>query len=315
MDVVGEFTSRPPWRDAPEVLRSGIREVMGRGREIDALDVHGGMSPGPAAVLTFGDGRRAFVKALAEEVSPPSYRWYQREVLALRLMPAGVPAPGLLGVVEKAGWLAIVTEFAPGVVAGPPWTDESIRLVLEACKRTAVHRAADELPLFTDKVADFDGWANLASGRCGPLDDWEAPRVGRLAELVDSWRDWVVGPWICHDDLRADNAIVDLASGLAVLVDWSSCCAGASWIDPARLAADIVGAGHEHGPESALDAATQVLASVPDEGSLFLIALAGMWRYRSTLAELPSLPMLRRWQYARALALRPLLDQLSSRLS
>jgi hypothetical protein len=112
---------------------------------------------------------------------------------------------------------------------------------------------------------------------------------------------------LVHQDIRADNAVVDHVAGRATLVDWSFGCSGAHWLDRARLAADIVCAGHQDGRSVALLSAVGILDSLPQDAARFVAALAGMWRYRSTL---PGHPSLRRWQYERALAVRPLLTVL-----
>jgi hypothetical protein len=113
--------------------------------------------------------------------------------------------------------------------------------------------------------------------------------------------------------IRADNAIIDHRGGRARLVDWGYGCAGADWLDRARLAADIVGTGHEAGHEPALRSAVAVLERLPAGAGRFVVALAGMWRYRATLPPLPGHPTLRSWQHHRARAVRPLVDWASAR--
>ncbi|MCY1142995.1 phosphotransferase [Actinoplanes sp. Pm04-4] len=309
---------------------------------VGSRDVHGGMSPGPAAILRLGDGRRVFVKAVSREVSEPSHGFYRREVVALAALPAGTPAPDLLASVEVGDWCALVMSVAEGVPAGPPWTDDGVRLVTAACEVIASLRAPSVLPPIGRLLTDLDGWNRLAAGNPTPprdrdgldrragidvaphergggrwlgggfgrLDEWEREHVGRLAGLAAGWPEWTAGPALVHQDVRADNAIVDVGAEQAVLVDWSFGCAGAPWLDRARLAADVVCAGHRDGPKAALRAATAILGTLPDGAARFVVALAGMWRYRSTLPAPPGHPTLRTWQRERARLIRPLLETL-----
>ncbi|MCM4079939.1 phosphotransferase family protein [Paractinoplanes hotanensis] len=268
------------------------------------------MSPGPAAVLLLDDGRRVFVKAVSRTASEPSYRFYRREAVALAALPAEAPAPVLVGSVEVGGWCALVMSVAEGVPAGPPWSDDGVRLVNAACEVVASLRAPAVVPPIGQLITDLDGWERLAAGEPALLDDWERRHVTVLAGLAAGWPEWTTGTTLVHQDVRADNAMVDLPAGRAVLVDWSFGCAGASWLDRARLAADIVGAGHREGPAAGLRSASRILAGLPDEAASFVAALAGMWCYRSTLPAPPGHPTLRPWQRERARLIRPLLASL-----
>ena len=311
---VGAFTARPSWVAAPQSLRRGVCEALGSD-EVDSVDVHGGMSPGPAAVLSLADGRRVFVKAVSAAVGAGSHELYGWEAVALEAMSLGVPAPELLAVVLDGDWLALVTSWVPGATAGPPWTSAAFASVLDACDRVAEHRAPAAVPPVIDRLPDLDGWAKLATASDGIVDEWDSRHARRLAELVEGWRDWTAGPWLSHHDVRCDNAIIDSHTGRATLVDWSYASAGPSWLDRALLSADVMGSGHEHGVVMALNDAMSALASAPDAASRFVIGLAGMWRCNSTLPPHPGLPTHRAWQSARAAALRPLVSELMTRLS
>jgi len=293
----------------PAVVAVGVERVCGA-RVVGSRDVHGGMSPGPAAVLSLGDGRRVFVKAVSRTASEASYRFYQWEAVALAALPAETPAPVLVGSVEVDGWCALVMSVAEGVPAGPPWTDDGVRLVVAACELVGSLRAPAVVPPIGQLLTDLDGWERLAAGDPALLDDWERQHVTALANLAAGWPEWTVGSTLVHQDVRADNAIVDVPAGRAVLVDWSFGCAGASWLDRARLAADIVGAGHRDGPAAGLRCASTILAGLPNGAGRFVVALAGMWRYRSTLPAPPGHPTLRLWQSERARLIRPLLTSL-----
>jgi hypothetical protein len=298
------FPERPSWLGATESLRRAVDEVCGS-PATGARDVHGGMTPGPAAVLDLADGRQVFVKAVPEAATG-SCRLYQREAVALRALPAGAPAPALIGHATAGGWFALVMTAVAGEIAGPPWTDRGARLVAAACAVSGSLRAPGAVPPVADLLVDLDGWERLPDGQ---LDEWDREHAATMARRASGWREWTAGPFLVHQDVRADNALI--GNGTATLVDWSFCCAGASWLDRARLAADIVAAGHSGGAGAAVRAAREILRTLPAPAPGWVIALAGMWRYRSTLPPPAGLPALRAWQAARARALRPLLEELS----
>ncbi|MFF5077803.1 hypothetical protein ACFY36_12170 [Actinoplanes sp. NPDC000266] len=270
---------------------------------MSSRDVHGGMTPGPAAILGLADGREIFVKAVPTSATG-SCRAYRREAVALAAMPAAAPAPALIGSAEVDGWFALIMSRVVGVPAGPPWDDRGARLVAGACAAIGRLPAPAGVPRIAELVTDLDGW-----DRAEPLDDWEREHAPRLARMARRWPEWTAGASLVHQDVRADNALI--GAHTATLVDWSFGCAGASWLDGARLAADVVAGGHSGGPGAALRMAEETLRALPEGASRFVAALAGMWRFRSTLPPPAGLPTLRSWQAARARALRPLLERLA----
>jgi aminoglycoside phosphotransferase (APT) family kinase protein len=306
--MTGFFTSRPAWRTVPADLRLAVERCAG-GSVVASRDVHGGMSPGPAAALSLDTGLQVFVKAMNRTVNAGSHQLYRREAAALRVMPLGAPAARLVGVVEIGDWIVLITHLVPGLVAGPPWTTPAIRAVADACAELRSFPAPDGVPPVLERLPDLDGWAALAADP-GGLTPWEVRHVERLAAAAAGWRSWTRGRQLTHLDIRCDNAIVDMAGRTAVLVDWGYCAAGAPWLDRALLAADVMGAGHVAGPEAARRRAWELLADQPAEASRFVIAQAGMWRRNSTLPAHPGMPTHRAWQRTRAAALQPLLEDL-----
>ncbi|WP_250001140.1 phosphotransferase [Actinoplanes sp. M2I2] len=307
--MTGLFAARPSWRDAPEALRSAVAQACGS-PVLGSRDLHGGMSPGPAGVLRLADGRQVFVKAVSREASIASHRFYRQEATALSVMPSEAPAPKLLARIEVDGWCALVMSLAEGGPAGPPWTSDGVALVAAACEHIGRLPAPAGVPPIGDLLTDLDGWQRLADGDPGRLDRWERRHAEALAGLAAGWPAWTTGTALVHQDIRADNAVVDPRAGRAVLVDWSFACSGAGWLDRARLAADVVGTGHRDGPAAALRTATGLLGALPADAPGFVAALAGMWRYRSTLPAPPGHPTLRPWQRERSRLLRPLLTTL-----
>lgn len=301
------FTSRPAWASAPAEIRRAVEYRVGV--PVAVHDVHGGMSPGPAAVLVLSGGDRVFVKAVSGAVNAGSYRLYQQEAAILAVMPAGLPTTRLRAVVETGDWIALVMDVAAGKAAGPPWTTSSVAAVARACAVLAAVEAPGGLPPVVDGLPNLDGWAEVAAGPRA-LSDWEHRHIDRLVAATIGWRHWTAGPRLGHLDVRCDNAVVDPVTGRAVLVDWGYGCRAAAWLDRALLAADVVAAGHAEGPGPARRQALDLLADQPAEAARFVIAMAGMWRNNSTLPAHPGMPTHREWQRARATALQPLLASL-----
>ncbi|WP_433294391.1 phosphotransferase [Actinoplanes sp. CA-030573] len=267
------------------------------------------MSPGPAAVLTLGDGDRVFVKAMSTAASASSHRLYQQEADILRIIPAIVPAARLRAVVECGDWIALVLDAVAGQVAGPPWTTTAVIAAAGVCAAVADVRAPTGVPAVVERLPDLDGWTKLARGRAS-LSDWESRHIERLAAVTTGWRHWTSGPHLSHHDVRGDNIIIRAGDGRAVLVDWGYASHGAPWLDRALLAADVVAAGHEDGTDTARHQALELLSDQPAEAARFVIAQAGMWRRNSTLPPHPGMPTHRRWQHQRAIALQPLIEDL-----
>jgi aminoglycoside phosphotransferase (APT) family kinase protein len=302
------FTARPSWQTAPNRLVRAVEECVGS-VIVAFRDGHGGMTPGPAATVSFSDGASVFVKAMSSKVNARSYELYQQEAAMLRVIPAEVPAARLRGVVEVDDWIALVMDRVPGNVAGPPWTTAAVAAVAAACAATARVTAPAGVPAVLDRLPDLDGWAKLAA-QPDDLTGWEIRHVDRLAAATSGWRRWTAGRMLTHQDIRGDNALIDPTDGTAILIDWGSGAAGAPWLDRALLAADVVAAGHADGPDIARRQALELLINGPAEASRFVVAQAGMWRRNSTLAAHPGMPTHREWQRARADALQPLIEDL-----
>jgi hypothetical protein len=320
------FTVRPSWASVPTSVRDRLTDLVGS-PAIGSTDLHGGMSPGPAARLTLADGRRVFVKGGSAIVSSRSHRLHVQEAEVLGGLAPTVPAARLLGVVRTHEWIVLATTWIDGPSTGAPWTSPAVRAVAEACAQIATHPAPPLTLRCADRYAGLDGWASLASGGPGAGvgswktrdardarhgwiagDAWEARHAERFAELATGWRDWIGGDSLAHHDVRGDNAVIDRRTGEATLVDWAFGGRGAPWLDRAWLAIDVVAAGHVGGPGRAVDEAMRLLATAPSEASRFVVAVAGMWRFNGTLPPHPGMSTHRRWQLDRARALRPLLD-------
>ncbi|GAA1751431.1 phosphotransferase [Luedemannella helvata] len=300
------FTPRAAWADTPVSVRTAVAGALGAAI-VDHTDLHGGMSPGPAAGLRLTDGRQVFVKAVSAEVRAHNHAMILQESAILDLLPASVPAPRRLATVEHGPWIAMATTWAAGATAGP-WTDASIEAVAKACRTASGHRAPGTLPPVAKRIFDFDGWTRLIE--IGSGEDWEATHAGPAADVVAGWERWTAGGALVHRDIRRDNTAVDANDRSAVLLDWAYAAAGAPWIDLAQLAADVVATGHALGQQVAMDRAYRLLQTLPPEASRFVVGLAGMWCIRAATIPDTIMPSISTWRRARSVALRPLVTRL-----
>jgi len=301
------FTPRAAWADTPEPVRTAVAEALGAAI-VGHTDLHGGMSPGPAAALRLADGRQVFVKAVSAEVRAHNHAMLLQESAILDVLPASAPAPRRLATVDRGPWIALATTWAAGATAGQ-WTDASIAAVAQACRAASGHRAPDVLPPVVQRIFDFDGWPRMLE--IGAGDAWEAAHARPAADAVAGWERWTAGDALVHRDIRLDNTAVDAEGGSAVLLDWAYASAGAPWIDLAQLAADVVATGHTLGREAATDRAYGLLRTLPPEASRFVVGLAGMWCIRAaTVPDTTVMPNISTWRRARSAALRPLVARL-----
>jgi Ser/Thr protein kinase RdoA (MazF antagonist) len=305
------FTPRTAWADAPAPLQAAVADALGTAIA-GHTDLHGGMSPGPAAALRLADGRSVFVKAMSAEVRELNHMLVRRESAVLDVLPESVPAPRRLATVEWGTWAALVTTWATGAIDGP-WTDASIDAVVEACRTASGHQAPDGLRPVAERIFDFDGWERAVAA--GPVDEWEAAYAYRAADVVADWMRWTAGDALVHRDIRADNVAVDAATGSATLLDWAYAAAGAPWLDLAQLAADIVATGHCLGRRAATDRAYRLIQTLPIDAARFVVALTGMWRIRAATIPDTVMPTISTWRRERAQALRPLVTRLITDLT
>ena len=300
------FTPRAAWADTPEPVRTAVAGALGT-TIVGHTDLHGGMSPGPAAGLRLADGRQVFVKAVSAEVRAHNHRMIRQESAILDALPASVPAPRRLATVEHGPWIALATTWAAGATEAS-WTDASIAAVAHACRTANGHQAPDTLPPVAKRIFDFDGWTRVLE--IGTGDAWETAHAGPAAEVVAGWECWTAGDALVHRDIRLDNTTVDAEAGSAMLLDWAYAAAGAPWIDLAQLAADVVGTGHALGQQAATDRAYRLLRTLPPEASRFVVGLAGMWCIRAATIPDTVMPSISTWRRARSAALRPLVTRL-----
>ncbi|GAB2762564.1 hypothetical protein GCM10027039_24250 [Terrabacter koreensis] len=306
------FTARSDWADAPRSLVRAVERVLDA-PIVGVEAVHGGMAPGPAAVLALGDGRQVFAKAVAAQQSAKAHGLYTREIEVLARVPDDVPHAPLVAHVVHGDWVVIVTEAASGRAVGPPWRSQHLAAATKAVAVLSTHTDVHGLPPAVDRLPALDGWELLAerpdAGEV--LDPWEREHLGPLVAMSRGWRTWTAGRHAVHLDVRCDN-VVEHDEGVW-LVDWAHAAIGAPWLDTACLAADVVACGHVGGDAVALRAAKGILSGLPYEAIRFVVAMTGMFRHNSLRDPVPSAPTMRAWQARRARALRPLVEALVTR--
>lgn len=293
--MAGADRRRPDWWTLPEPLRAGILEVIGGSFVTDA-PAHGGFGAGYAGVVTTSE-RRAFVKACAIDGHADSLLLLRQEIDIVALLPATI-APSILGTSDGAPGAALVVETIDGHHPGDPWTRDDLHAMAVVLAELATTPAPSSFP--DAAVSDFRHWEDIAADaelREG-LPSALRTRMPELFGLEQIFGDAVSGDMIAHNDVRADNVLID--RGRAHLIDWPHARRGAPWIDLPGLLPSIEASGgprceeawavfEEHGAPSA-DALLPVIAG-----------FASFFWHVQAQPEIPELPGLRAFQRAQAI--------------
>ncbi|MPQ97472.1 phosphotransferase [Modestobacter sp. I12A-02628] len=216
---------RLPYAALPAGLRAAVDAALGS-PVTGVSPRQGGFSPGPAAVLTCADGRRAFVKAVGTPVNADSVDILRAEGRVTAALPGRLPVPRLRDQVEWSDdggdWIALLFDVQDGAPPALPWTTDRARTAMRAVDRFG--RSATPCPvpglrsLAEGLAGPFAGWREL--GDAPDLDPWERDRLDWLAgaeqRLAD--RGGLEGDTLVHLDLRADNLLI-APDGELVLLD------------------------------------------------------------------------------------------------
>ena len=293
---------RVPYAALPAGLRQSVDAALGSA-VTDVSPRQGGFSPGPAAVLTCADGRRAFVKAVGTPLNAEAVVILRAEGRVTAALPGTLPVPRLLRQVDwsaddGADWVALLFDVQDGVPPVLPWTTDRARTAMESVDRFS--RAATPCPVpalrsLQEAVAGpMSGWAELTGA--DDLDPWELARLDWLAGAEErlAARGGLDGDTLVHLDLRADNLLI-APGGELVLVDWPWACRGADWADGVLFALDPAVHGGVD-PEQLVAASPVVGAADPADVTDLLAGLLGMWAHRMRQPPPPGLPTLRAFQ-------------------
>lgn len=195
---------RLPWRAVPVDVRRAIERIAG-GRVVRATSQPSGFSPGLAARLELGDGRRVFVKALSDDRSAVNAGFHRREAYVAGSLPPDLPAPRLLGSHDDGGWVALVFEDVDGHHPAQPWHPDELDKVLDTLTTLAEH--ATPSPVELEPVAALPrlgGWTTVAAD----------PHLRRS---------------LVHGDVYPHNIL--LTPDRVVLVDWPHAHVGRAYLD------------------------------------------------------------------------------------
>jgi hypothetical protein len=292
---------RLQWTELPHQVQRGLEDRLGA-RVVEATTQPGGFSPGVAARLLLGDGRRVFVKAVSGTINPHSPGMHRREARIAAALPASVPAPRFLDSYDDGDWIALIFEDIDGTMPRTPWQQPELDRVLVAIgELTSVLTPA---PVALESVSElmpdvFAGWQRLAAGYQSGQDDlrgvdpWAQQHLPELVELEAASSDAAAGTTLLHADLRADNIL--LTPDRVFFVDWPWASLGAAWVDLVFMLPSVA---MQHGPKpwEIFDAHPLGRTAPAAAVTAVVAAAAGFMIRGSRLPPPPGLPTVRAFQ-------------------
>ena len=283
------------WEQLPLPVRLAIEERVG-GNVVKAITQPGGFSPGLAARLETGDGRRCFVKAVSEKANPDTPGIHRREAEVVAALPVEAPVPRLQWTYDRDGWVALGFEDIDGRPPAQPWREDELRLVIDALKR--LHAVLTPAPIPSDSAGNgfathIKGWEELKSTRA-KLDGWAARNLDRLVELEARAPAASVGTTLLNFDVRADNLLI--AGDKVYFVDWPWARIGAPFVEWVAFAPSVSMQG---GPQPEELMRLAALDDV-DDGAIdaVLAAITGFFIAYSLRPPPPGIPTVRAFQAA-----------------
>lgn len=306
-DHIQDGGNRPSWAELPAKVRDLIESMVGPVTE--ARPARGGFSPGFASVLGLSGGRRIFVKAISDDLTPGAAELYRQDRRVCEALPPAVPTPRLLTAREEHGWIVLVYEFADGHNPSPA-RPADLDAMLSTYARLAGLLDPSPLPLGSveERWGDrFDEWAGSDADRIAGTFPWAGANLDRIAKIAAGWRTAVRGNALVHGDLRADNMILT-ASGMLV-VDWPESCIGAPWLDLVLALPSMAMFDGGPDPETVVRTHPVTADLDPEQLNAAIAALAGFFAVNSLRPPPPGLPTLRRFQHDQAVVSLAWLEQ------
>lgn len=241
--------SRLAWSDMPRTVRARIAELAGAEVATEAPATTG-FSPGYASLLELADGTEVFVKAVSPEQNPDSPNLARAEIHTLRLLPPEVPAPRLRWSHDDGTWVVMGIEAVAGHVPAHPWRPDQLRRTLDVVDRLAragtpapqdlppLSTALEGLAAATSALADSPTDLARAVAAVGEDGEWLAEHLTDLVAWAQRAPFLATGSTLAHNDLRADNVLLDEHD--AWVVDWPHACKDApAWYDLAGLLVSV----------------------------------------------------------------------------
>lgn len=276
-------------------MRRAIEERIG-GAVVEAVTQPGGFSPGLAARVRTGDGRRCFVKAVSELANPDTPSLHRREAQVVSALPPSASVPRLLWSYDEGGWVALGFEDVNGRLPAQPWRDDELRLVVEGLHR--LHDALTPTPIDSTTAADgfathIKGWGELRATRA-QLDSWAASHLDRLVDLEAQAPAATMGDTLLNFDMRADNILI--AGDDVFFVDWPWARIGAAFVEWLAFAPSVCMQGGPN-PEALMQ---MVPIEAVDSGAInaVIASLTGYFLAQSRRPPPPGIPTVRAFQAA-----------------
>jgi hypothetical protein len=267
-------------------------------RVVEAVTQPQGFSPGVAARLRLGDGRRVFVKAVSEAANPDTPGIHRREGRILAALPAVAPAPRLLWSYDQRGWVALALQDIEGRHPFEPWTDADLALVVKTYTKMAADLTPS--PVAVDRTAaqgfeqDINGWQVALLRSETRLDPWCLTHLQRLADLEGRAPHAAAGETLLHFDARADNLLI--AEDRLYVLDWPWARTGAWWVDLVGMAPSVAMQG---GPDPESFLSRLDLRGVPNDAvDAVVCSIAGYFVVRALEPPPPGIPTVRAFQAA-----------------
>lgn len=262
----GKTARRLEWPFLPPNLRAYIDRKCGS-PVVEAKSQGAGFTPGFASVLTCEDGSRHFVKAASVKAQRVFADSYREEARKLALLPASVPAPRLLWLLDD-DWVVLGIEYVAGRNPGRPWQQGDLDASLDALEvvAAALTPAPADLGLepFAADFADMVGhWDHVRTTQPG------LAHLEEAAALAARFDEATQGDTVVHTDVRDDNFIVD-GDGRVWICDWNWPVVGAAWLDSFMTLIGPRGDGLDIGPALA---GRPLLRDVPADHIDIVLAL------------------------------------------
>ena len=288
---------RADYDAVPAAVHRWIERELGS-PVVSAVTQSGGFSPGAAARLVTASGRRAFVKAVGQQLNPDSPGLLRRERAAMEAMPALPWTPRLLATYDDGDWVALLLADIEGREPVHPWNRADTDRVFGALGDLTAALTPSPWPgaPAVDENAALGGdWARLREDPPDDLDPWARERLDRLAALAPRAQAAVRGDSLVHWDIRADNVLLTDDGGV-VFVDWAWAARGAGWLDTTLACLDVVVSGSEVDVDELLLRHPRTRDTDPDDITAVIAAITGIFVGRSRAPAPPGLPTIRSYQ-------------------